>query len=61
MLPLNREVKSERYRPLKKRRINRTYMLTPVVMTVHGKMTGRRRKKLEKRLGFGEPAVLEST
>ena len=38
-----------------------TYMLTPVVMTVHGKMTGRRRKRLETKLGFGEQAVLEST
>jgi hypothetical protein len=38
-----------------------TYMLTPFVMTVHGKMTGRRRKRLETKLGFGEQAVLEST
>jgi uncharacterized membrane protein len=38
-----------------------TYMLTPVVMTAHGRMTGRRRKKLEARLGFGDRAVLEST
>jgi len=37
------------------------YMLTPVVMTVHGKMTGRRRKRLEAKLGFGEQPVLEST
>ena len=38
-----------------------TYMLTPVVMTVHGKMTGRRRKRLEAKLGFGERPVMEST
>ena len=37
-----------------------TYMLTPIVMTMHGMMTGRRRKAMEKRLGFGERAVLES-
>ena len=37
-----------------------TYMLTPVVMTAHGMTTGRRRKRLEERLGFGERAVLES-
>jgi hypothetical protein len=36
-------------------------MFTPVVMTVHGMTTGRRRRKLEERLGFGEWAVLEST
>lgn len=28
-----------------------TYMLTPVVMTVHGTFNGRRRKKLEQRVG----------
>ena len=37
-----------------------TYMLTPVVMTMHGMMTGRGRRKLEERLGFGGRAVLES-
>jgi len=33
------------------------YMLTPVVMTVNGKIMGRRRKKLEERLQGAIPAV----
>jgi hypothetical protein len=38
-----------------------TYMLTPVVMTLHGKLNGRRRKKLEQRLGFSESPMFEPT
>jgi uncharacterized membrane protein len=37
-----------------------TYMLTPVVMTVHGKLNGKRRKKLEAKLGLSPPAEAES-
>lgn len=37
-----------------------TYMVTPVVMTAHGVINGRRRKKLEERFGFSGKAVLES-
>ena len=37
-----------------------TYMLTPVVMTLHGTLNGRRRRKLEERFGFGESGVLDS-
>jgi uncharacterized membrane protein len=37
------------------------YMLTPVVMTVHGKLNGRRRKKMEQRLGFSESTMFEPT
>ena len=35
-----------------------TYMLTPVVMTAHGVLTGRRRRKLEARFGSKQDAVL---
>ena len=38
-----------------------TYMLTPVVMTVHGTLNGRRRKKLEQRLGVHEDTMFEPT
>ena len=34
-----------------------TYMLTPIVMTVHGMMTGKRRRKLENELGLGRPLL----
>ena len=36
-----------------------TYMLTPVVMTLHGVVNGRRRRKLEERFG-NEQVLLES-
>ena len=38
-----------------------TYMLTPVVMTVHGTLNGKRRRKLEAKLGLDQPAVSESS
>jgi len=38
-----------------------TYMLTPVVMTIHGTLNGRRRKKLEAKLGLGQQAASESS
>lgn len=38
-----------------------TYMLTPVVMTLHGVLNGKRRRKLEARAGSGENAVLKSS
>jgi len=38
-----------------------TYMMTPVVMTIHGTLNGRRRKKLEAKLGLGQPAASESS
>lgn len=37
-----------------------TYMFTPVVMTLHGTLNGRRRRKIEERFGFGESTVLGS-
>jgi uncharacterized paraquat-inducible protein A len=37
-----------------------TYMLTPVVMTLHGVVNGRRRRKLEERFGFSGNALLGS-
>lgn len=33
------------------------YMLTPIVMSVHGMLTGKRRRKLESELGFGPPGL----
>ena len=38
-----------------------TYMLCPVVMTIHGMLSGKRRKQIEERLGFHENAMLEPT
>ena len=38
-----------------------TYMLTPVIMTVHGTLNGRGRKKLEAKLGLGQQAASESS
>jgi len=38
-----------------------TYMLCPIVMTTHGMMTGKRRRKLEQRLGFHENPMFEPT
>jgi len=38
-----------------------TYMVCPIVMTAHGMMMGKRRKKIEERFGFSERAVLESS
>jgi hypothetical protein len=37
-----------------------TYMLTPVVLTVHGAINGKRRRKLEERAGMGMQAVSSS-
>jgi hypothetical protein len=37
-----------------------TYMLCPIVLTVHGTFMGRRRRKIEERTGSSETAVLES-
>src|SRR5262245_5231226 len=37
------------------------YMLCPVVMTMHGMLTGRRRRSLEQRLGFHENTMFEPT
>jgi uncharacterized membrane protein len=37
-----------------------TYMLTPVIMTLHGAWNGKRRRKLEERFGPNESAELES-
>ena len=36
-----------------------TYMVTPIVMMVHGKATGRKRRGIEQRLGFHENAMFE--
>lgn len=33
------------------------YMLTPVVMSAHGFLTGKRRQRLEQQLGYGEAAL----
>src|SRR5215475_4755229 len=38
-----------------------TYMLCPVVMTTHGMLTGKRRRKLEQQLGFHENTMFEPT
>lgn len=38
-----------------------TYMLTPVIMTMHGMFNGRRRKRLIQRLGFSESTMFEPT
>jgi uncharacterized membrane protein len=38
-----------------------TYMLCPVVMTMHGMLTGKRRRRLEQRLGFHENTMFEPT
>jgi len=38
-----------------------TYMLCPVVMTTHGMMTGRRRRKVEASLGIHENTMFEPT
>lgn len=38
-----------------------TYMLCPVVLTMHGMTTGRQRRKLEERLGFHENTMFEPT
>lgn len=38
-----------------------TYMLTPIVMTLHGMINGRRRKKLEQQLGVHENTMFEPT
>ena len=36
-----------------------TYMLTPIIMTVHGTLNGKRRRKLEERASLSESAVEE--
>lgn len=38
-----------------------SYMLCPIVMTVHGMMRGKRRRKIEERLGFHENTMFEPT
>lgn len=38
-----------------------TYMLCPILMTAHGMIRGRRRRKLEERLGFNENTMFEPT
>lgn len=38
-----------------------TYMLCPIVLTMHGMMTGKRRRRLEERLGFSENTMFEAT
>lgn len=38
-----------------------TYMLCPIVMTTHGMMSGKRRRKLEERLGLHENTMFEPT
>ncbi|MDX6385980.1 MAG: hypothetical protein QOK48_3553 [Blastocatellia bacterium] len=38
-----------------------TYMLTPVVMTLHGFLNGKNRRKLEERFGSRQSAELESS
>ena len=38
-----------------------TYMLTPIVMTLHGTLNGRRRKRLEQQLGVHEDTMFEPT
>ena len=38
-----------------------TYMLCPVVMTAHGMMSGKRRRRIEERLGFHENTMFEAT
>jgi hypothetical protein len=37
-----------------------TYMLCPIVLTVHGTIMGKRRRKLEERFNVGENAGLKS-
>jgi Na+/H+-translocating membrane pyrophosphatase len=38
-----------------------TYMLCPIIMTMHGVMSGKRRHRLEERLGFHENTMFEAT
>jgi uncharacterized membrane protein len=38
-----------------------TYMLCPIVMTAHGMVRGKRRRKIEERLGFHESTMFEPT
>jgi uncharacterized membrane protein len=38
-----------------------TYMLCPIIMTMHGVMSGKRRRRLEERLGFHENTMFEAT
>lgn len=38
-----------------------SYMLCPIVMTVHGMMRGKRRRKIEERLGLHENTMFEPT
>lgn len=38
-----------------------SYMLCPIVMTIHGMMRGKRRRKIEERLGFHESTMFEPT
>jgi uncharacterized membrane protein len=38
-----------------------SYMLCPIVMTTHGMIRGKRRRKIEERLGFHESTMFEPT
>jgi uncharacterized membrane protein len=38
-----------------------TYMVCPLVMTMHGMMSGKRRRRIEERLGFHEDTMFEVT
>jgi uncharacterized membrane protein len=38
-----------------------TYMLCPIVFTMHGMMSGKKRRVLEERLGFHENSMFEAT
>ena len=38
-----------------------TYMLCPIVMTMHGMFSGKKRRRLEERLGFSEDTMFEVT
>jgi uncharacterized membrane protein len=38
-----------------------SYMLCPIVMTAHGMIRGKRRRKIEERLGFHESTMFEPT
>jgi uncharacterized membrane protein len=37
-----------------------TYMLCPIVLTTHGMVTGKRRRRIEERLGFSENTIFEA-
>jgi uncharacterized membrane protein len=37
-----------------------TYMLCPIVLTMHGMMSGKKRRRIEERLGFNENTMFEA-